>query len=168
MPGGCSSCARCRSGIAPRSMKRCATTRTTSRSNSSAPFSRTCDGADPARAVHLSIMPRKILVTSALPYANSPLHLGYILEATQTDIWVRFQKMRGNECHYFCADDAHGTPIMIRAQQEGITPEQLIERSAADHRRDLEGFLIDLDRFHSTHSSENQRLTVRLYNAVRD
>src|SRR5579862_7620213 len=113
-------------------------------------------------------MPRKILVTSALPYANAPLHLGYILEATQTDIWVRFQKMRGNECHYFCADDAHGTPIMIRAQQEGITPEQLIERSAAEHQRDLQGFLIDLDRFHSTHSSENQRLTVRLYNAVRD
>ena len=112
-------------------------------------------------------MPRKILVTSALPYANAPLHLGYILEATQTDIWVRFQRMRGNECHYFCADDAHGTPIMIRAQQEGITPEQLIERSAAEHRRDLDGFLIDLDHFHSTHSRENERLTVRLYDAVR-
>jgi methionyl-tRNA synthetase len=112
-------------------------------------------------------MSRKILVTSALPYANAPLHLGYILEVTQTDIWVRFQKMRGNQCHYFCADDAHGTPIMIRAQQEGITPEQLIARSAAEHQRDLAGFLIDLDHFHSTHSIENQRLTVRLYEAVR-
>ena len=113
-------------------------------------------------------MARKILVTSALPYANSPLHLGYILEATQTDIWVRFQKMRGNECRYFCADDAHGTPIMIRAQQEGITPEQLIARSAAEHLSDLEGFLIGLDYFHSTHSSENRRLTEQLYRAVRD
>ena len=73
-------------------------------------------------------MARKILVTSALPYANAPLHLGYILEAVQTDIWVRFQKMRGHDCIYCCADDAHGTPIMIRAQQEGITPEQLIAR----------------------------------------
>ena len=113
-------------------------------------------------------MPRKILVTSALPYANAPLHLGYILEATQTDVWVRFQRMRGNECVYVCADDAHGTPIMIRAQQEGITPEELIARSAAEHRRDLDGFLIGLDQFHSTHSSENRRLTRELYLQLRD
>lgn len=113
-------------------------------------------------------MARKILVTSALPYANAPLHLGYILEATQTDIWVRFQKMRGHQCLYCCADDAHGTPIMIRAQQEGISPEQLIERSAREHQRDLEGFLIDMDRFHSTHSPENRRFTQQLYEAVRD
>ena len=112
-------------------------------------------------------MPRKILVTMALPYANGALHLGHILEAIQTDIWVRFQKMRGNECHYFCADDAHGTPIMIRAQQEGITPEQLIERSAAEHHRDLAGFLIEFDHYHSTHSPENTRLTVELYTALR-
>ncbi|MFI4914082.1 MAG: methionine--tRNA ligase [Steroidobacterales bacterium] len=113
-------------------------------------------------------MPRKILVTSALPYANAPLHLGYILEATQTDIWVRFQKMRGNDCLYCCAEDAHGTPIMIRAQQEGITPEQLIARSATEHRRDLAGFLIGLDEFHSTHSEENRRLTRALYGKLKD
>ncbi len=94
-------------------------------------------------------MPRKILVTSALPYANAPLHLGHIIEAVQTDIWVRLQKMRGNSCLYCCAEDAHGTPIMIRAQSEGITPEQLIERSAAEHRRAYEGFLIGFDQFHS-------------------
>ena len=82
-------------------------------------------------------MPRKILVTSALPYANAPLHLGHIIEAVQTDIWVRFQSMRGNECIYCCAEDAHGTPIMIRAQQEGITPEDADRaHRAAEHRRD--------------------------------
>jgi methionyl-tRNA synthetase len=113
-------------------------------------------------------MRRRILVTSALPYANAPLHLGYILEATQTDIWVRFQRMRGHDCLYCCAEDAHGTPIMIRAQQEGITPEQLIARSAAEHERDLAGFLIGLDQFHSTHSSENRRLTGQLYATLRD
>jgi methionyl-tRNA synthetase len=113
-------------------------------------------------------MPRKILVTSALPYANAPLHLGYIMEAVQTDIWVRFQKMRGNDCIYCCADDAHGTPIMIRAQQEGITPESLIARSAEEHRRDLAGFLIGFDHFHSTHSQENVQLTHLLYARVRD
>src|SRR3974390_2707484 len=108
-------------------------------------------------------MPRKLLVTSALPYANAPLHLGHILEAIQTDVWVRFQRQRGNQCLYCCADDAHGTPIMIRAQQEGITPEQLIARSATEHRRDLDGFLIGLDQFHSTHSEENRRLTRELF-----
>jgi methionyl-tRNA synthetase len=113
-------------------------------------------------------MPRKILVTSALPYANAPLHLGYIMEAVQTDIWVRFQKMRGHDCIYCCAEDAHGTPIMIRAQQEGITPESLIARSAEEHRRDLAGFLIGLDQFHSTHSAENVQLTRLLYDRVRD
>src|SRR5580658_8222862 len=113
-------------------------------------------------------MPRKILVTSALPYANAPLHLGYIMEAVQTDIWVRFQKMRGHDCIYCCAEDAHGTPIMIRAQQESITPESLIARSAKEHRRDLSGFLIGLDQFHSTHSAENVQLTRLLYDRVRD
>jgi methionyl-tRNA synthetase len=113
-------------------------------------------------------MPRKILVTSALPYANAPLHLGYIMEAVQTDIWVRFQKMRGNDCIYCCAEDAHGTPIMIRAQQEGITPESLIARSAEEHRRDLAGFLIGFDQFHSTHSAENVHLTHLLYARLRD
>ena len=113
-------------------------------------------------------MPRKILVTSALPYANAPLHLGYIMEAVQTDIWVRFQKMRGNDCIYCCAEDAHGTPIMIRAQQEGITPEGLIARSAEEHRRDIAGFLIGFDQFHSTHSPENVQLTHLLYARLRD
>jgi methionyl-tRNA synthetase len=113
-------------------------------------------------------MPRKILITSALPYANAPLHLGHLLEAVQTDGWVRFQKMRGHDCLYCCADDAHGTPIMIRAQQEGISPEALIARSAEEHRRDYDGFLIGLDQFHSTHSSENRQLTDDLYGKLRD
>jgi methionyl-tRNA synthetase len=108
-------------------------------------------------------MPRKILVTSALPYANGPLHFGHVIEAVQTDIWVRFQKLRGHDCLYVCAEDAHGTPIMIRAQQEGITPEQLIEASARDHARDYAGFLIGFDQFHSTHSEENRRITGELY-----
>jgi methionyl-tRNA synthetase len=86
-------------------------------------------------------MSRKILVTSALPYANGPLHLGHIIEAVQTDVWVRFQRMRGNDCIYVCAEDTHGTPIMIKAQSEGIAPEQLIARVAAEHRADYEGFL---------------------------
>src|ERR1039458_8134740 len=112
-------------------------------------------------------MSRKILVTSALPYANGPLHLGHIIEAMQTDIGVRFQKLRGHDCVYCCADDAHGTPIMIRAQQEGLTPEALIERSALEHQRDYRGFLIEFDHFHSTHSAENRRFTRELYEALR-
>ena len=113
-------------------------------------------------------MPRKILVTGALPYANASLHLGHIMEAVQTDIWVRFQKMRGNDCIYCSAEDAHGTPIMIRAQQEGITPETLIARSAAEHRRDYAGFLIGFDQFHTTHSPENVRFTQDIYATLRD
>jgi methionyl-tRNA synthetase len=98
-------------------------------------------------------MPRKILVTSALPYANGPLHLGHMIEAVQTDIWVRFQKMRGHDCRYVCAEDAHGTPIMIRAQQEGRR--RRADRCVAvEHRRDHRGFLIDFDQFHSTHSAK--------------
>jgi methionyl-tRNA synthetase len=112
-------------------------------------------------------MPRKILVTSALPYANGPLHLGHIIEAVQTDIWVRFQKLRGNSCIYCCADDAHGTPIMIRANQEGLSPEALIERSAAEHKRDYRGFLIEFDQFHSTHSAENALFTRGIYETLR-
>jgi methionyl-tRNA synthetase len=108
-------------------------------------------------------MARTILVTGALPYANASLHLGHIMEAVQTDIWVRFQKMRGNDCIYCSAEDAHGTPIMIRAQQEGITPETLIARTAAEHRRDYAGFLIGFDHFHTTHSPENVRFTDEIY-----
>ena len=112
-------------------------------------------------------MPRKILVTHALPYANGPLHLGHIIESVQTDIWVRFQKMRGNSCVFCCADDAHGTPIMIRAQQEGVTPEALIAGAALEHRRDYDGFLIQFDHYHSTHSDESRRFTRELYEALR-
>jgi methionyl-tRNA synthetase len=108
-------------------------------------------------------MPRKILVTSALPYANGPLHLGHIIETVQTDIWVRFQRMQGHDCIYVCAEDSHGTPVMIKAQAEGVTPEQLIATMAADHRADYQGFLIGHDHFHSTHSAENQAITNDLY-----
>ncbi len=108
-------------------------------------------------------MPRKILVTSALPYANGPLHVGHLVEAVQTDVWVRFQKLRGNDCLYVCAEDTHGTPIMIRARQEGITPEALIERSAREHLRDYTDFGIAFDQFHSTNSPESRRCTDELY-----
>jgi methionyl-tRNA synthetase len=111
-------------------------------------------------------MARKILVTHALPYANGPLHLGHIIESVQTDIWVRFQKLRGNDCLFCCADDAHGTPIMIRAQQEGITPEALVERSSLEHQRDYRGFLIGFDHFHSTQSPESRRFTRELYQTL--
>jgi methionyl-tRNA synthetase len=111
---------------------------------------------------------RRILVTSALPYANGPIHLGYLLEAIQTDVWVRFQRLRGHECHYVCADDTHGTPIMLKAQAEGLTPEELIARVNVDHRRDLEGMLISLDNFGSTHDEENRALCERLYLALQE
>ncbi|WP_339857871.1 methionine--tRNA ligase [Pseudohongiella acticola] len=110
---------------------------------------------------------RRILVTSALPYANGPIHLGHVLEAVQTDIWVRFQKMRGEDCVYVCADDAHGTAIMLRAENEGITPEQLIDRVRAEHRADYDGFLIGFDNYHSTHSPENRQYSESIYKALR-
>ena len=112
-------------------------------------------------------MPRKILVTSALPYANGPLHLGHVIEQVQTDIWVRFQRMRGHDCHYLCAEDAHGTPIMIRAQQQGVAPEELIAAVAREHVQDSQGFLIGHDAYHSTHSEENRRLTREIYERLR-
>ena len=111
---------------------------------------------------------RRILVTSALPYANGPLHLGHILEAVLTDIWVRFQKLRGHECYYVCADDTHGTPIMLKAQSEGLTPETLIAQVHADHQRDLNDMLIGMDNFGSTHSAENKTLCDRMYLIQRD
>ncbi len=111
---------------------------------------------------------RRILVTSALPYANGSLHLGHMLEAIQTDIWVRFQKLRGHECYYVCADDTHGTPIMLKAQAEGITPEQLIEAVNQEHRRDLLDMLIEQDNFGSTHSVENKALCDRMYLTQRE
>src|SRR4051812_19476633 len=112
-------------------------------------------------------MPRKILVTSALPYANGPLHIGHIIETVQTDIWVRFQRMQGHDCIYVCAEDSHGTPVMIKAQAEGVTPEQLITAMAAEHRADYQGFLIGHDHFHTTHSPENQAITNELYGKLK-
>ena len=110
---------------------------------------------------------RRILITSALPYANGPIHLGYLLEAVQTDIWARFQRLRGHECYYVCADDTHGTPVMLRAQSLGITPEQLIEQVNEEHRRDLADMLISLDNFGSTHCAENKALCDQMYLAHR-
>ena len=112
--------------------------------------------------------PRRILVTSALPYANGPLHLGHMLEQIQTDIWVRFQQSQGNECYYICADDAHGTAIMLKAQALGIAPEQLIEQVREQHERDSRGFLVNFDHFYSTHSDENRYWSERIYGALRD
>jgi methionyl-tRNA synthetase len=112
-------------------------------------------------------MPRKILVTSALPYANGALHLGHIIEAVQTDIWVRFQRMQGHDCLYVCAEDTHGTPVMIKAQAEGVTPEELITRVAQEHQADYQGFLIGHDHFHSTHSPENRSITEALYGKLK-
>ncbi len=111
---------------------------------------------------------RRILVTSALPYANGDLHLGYMLEAIQTDIWVRFQKMMGNECHYVCADDAHGTPIMLKANEMGIEPETLIEQVRISHQADLNDFHIDFSQYHSTHSEENREISELIYNRLND
>ncbi len=111
---------------------------------------------------------RRILVTSALPYANGDLHLGYMLEVIQTDIWVRFQKMQGNECHYVCADDAHGTPIMLKADEMGITPEELISDVSERHQADLNDFHINFSQFHSTHSDENRYFSELIYNRLND
>jgi methionyl-tRNA synthetase len=110
---------------------------------------------------------RRILVTQALPYANGPLHLGHMLESVQTDIWVRFQRLRGHDCLFVCAEDCHGTPIMVRARQDGIEPEALIKASAAEHQRDYAGFAIGFDHFHSTHSEENRRYSIELYEALK-
>lgn len=111
---------------------------------------------------------RKILVTSALPYANGSIHLGHMLEYIQTDMWVRFQKLRGNTCTYVCADDAHGSAIMLRAEKEGITPEQLIANVQAEHMADFADFGVDFDNFHSTHGEENRELSAAIYLALRD
>ena len=111
---------------------------------------------------------RKILVTSALPYANGSLHLGHLLETIQTDIWVRFQKVRGQHCIYVCADDTHGTAIMLKAEEMGISPEQLIADVRAEHEKDFSGFLIGFDHYHSTHSEENRHYSELIYTRVRD
>ena len=111
---------------------------------------------------------RKILVTSALPYANGSIHLGHLVEYIQTDIWVRFQKMRGHDCTYVCADDAHGTAIMLKAEQLGLTPEQQIANVQAEHEKDFAEFLVNFDNFHSTHSDENRELSEMIYGRLKD
>jgi methionyl-tRNA synthetase len=115
-----------------------------------------------------SAMSRKILVTSALPYANGSIHLGHLVEYIQTDIWVRFQKMQGHTCIYCCADDTHGTPIMLRAEKEGVTPEQLIDRVWHEHKRDFDGFHVDFDNYYSTNSPETRHYADTIYTRLRD
>ena len=111
---------------------------------------------------------RKILVTSALPYANGSIHLGHLVEYLQTDIWVRSQKMSGNECTYICADDAHGTPIMLKAQELNITPEKLIANTFKEHVKDFSDFLIEFDNYHTTHSEENEYFSAYIYNHLKN
>jgi methionyl-tRNA synthetase len=115
----------------------------------------------------MTTAPRKILVTSALPYANGSIHLGHLVEYIQTDIWVRFQKMRGNSCHYVCADDTHGTPIMLRAEKEGITPEQLIARVWQEHYDDFKAFHVNFDHYGSTNSAETREFANAIYNKLK-
>lgn len=110
---------------------------------------------------------RRILVTSALPYANGAIHLGHLVEYIQTDIWVRFQKMRGNECYYVCADDTHGTPIMLSAEKQGITPEQMIERVHGEHLRDFTGFHVGFDNYYTTNSPENRDYAYHIYRTLK-
>ena len=112
--------------------------------------------------------PRKILITSALPYANGPTHLGHMLEYIQTDIWSRFQKLRGHETYYVCADDAHGTPIMLNAQKQGITPEEMVAAVSFERQRDFADFNIKFDNYHSTHSEENKELSSLIYTRLND
>jgi len=110
---------------------------------------------------------RKILVTSALPYANAPLHMGHILEHVQTDIWVRFQKLRGHDCIYVCASDAHGTPIMLKARELGITPEALTEGYSQEFINDFRDFGVAFDNYHTTHSPENEEIVCGMYETLR-
>ena len=111
--------------------------------------------------------PRKILVTSALPYANGSIHLGHMVEHIQTDVWVRFQKLRGHECHYCCADDTHGTPVMLAAQKQGIAPEDMIAKVREEHLADFTGFFIGYDNYYSTHSPENKQFSQEIYRALK-
>ena len=111
---------------------------------------------------------RKLLVTSALPYANGPIHIGHLVEYIQTDIWVRYQRSRGHDCLYVCADDGHGTPIMLKALEEGISAEALIERVGKEHRADFAEFEISFDNYHTTHSEENRRYSNYIYERLRD
>ena len=116
----------------------------------------------------MSSSPRRLLVTSALPYANGQIHIGHLVEYVQTDIWVRFQRMRGHEVHYVGADDTHGTPIMLRAEKEGITPKELITNVWKEHKRDFDNFLISFDNYYTTDSPENEKLSQSIYLKLRD
>lgn len=124
-------------------------------------------GLTPMTQLPTKASPRKILVTSALPYANGSIHLGHLVEYIQTDIWVRFQKMRGEDCIYVCADDAHGTAIMLKAEQLGHSPEQQIANVKAEHQADFAAFNIDFDNYHSTHSEENRELSTLIYQRLK-
>ena len=110
--------------------------------------------------------PRKMLVTSALPYANGSIHLGHLLEHIQTDIWTRFQRLRGHECYSVCADDAHGTPIMLKAKELGVNPEDMVEATRQEHHEDLLGFGVEYDNYYSTHSPENEAFSQDIYNRL--
>ena len=110
---------------------------------------------------------RKLLVTTALPYANGSIHLGHMLEGVQTDIWVRYQKLMGNECYFFCADDTHGTPVMLAAKKEGISPEELVSKIHKEHYQDLTGFYIEYDNYYSTNSPENRHFSEEIYNSLK-
>jgi len=116
----------------------------------------------------MSSLPRRLLVTSALPYANGQIHIGHLVEYVKTDIWVRFQRMRGHEVHYVGADDTHGTPIMLRAEKEGLTPKELIANVWKEHKRDFDDFLISFDNYYTTDSPENERLSQSIYLKLRD
>ena len=120
-----------------------------------------------ARSHRMTDAPRKILATSALPYANGPIHLGHLVEYIQTDIWTRFQRMSGHEAYYICAEDTHGTPIMLKARSEGITPEALIEKVGNEHRQDFAGFNIAFDNYYTTHSSENRKFSELIFERLK-
>ena len=111
---------------------------------------------------------RRILVTSALPYASGSVHLGNLLEHVQTDIWVRFQRMRGNECYYVCADDAHGTATMMKAEEHGLTPEQWIAKIQEEHEADFRAFNISYDTYYTTHSDENREYSNLIYERLKN
>ena len=115
----------------------------------------------------MTSVPRKILATSALPYANGPIHLGHLVEYIQTDIWTRFQRLRGHEAYYVCAEDTHGTPIMLKARDEGLTPESLIEKIGNEHRRDFADFNIAFDNYYTTHSDENQHFSEFIFEQLK-
>ena len=111
---------------------------------------------------------RKILITSALPYANGPIHIGHLVEYIQADTWARFQRLRGNSCYFVCADDAHGTPVMLRAEQEGVDPEKMVADFAREHIQDFNDFLVEFDQYHSTHSEENRVLSEQIFTTLKE